>query len=73
MNPPESARGMRSRSVICPATCAAAAMLNASTLTNVVPLLRAGMSERKAIFISHATPEDNPFTLRLGAKLSVLG
>jgi hypothetical protein len=31
------------------------------------------MSERKAIFISHASPEDNPFTLWLGAKLSALG
>ena len=31
------------------------------------------MSERKAIFISHASPEDNPFTLWLGAKLAALG
>jgi TIR domain len=31
------------------------------------------MSERKAIFISHASPEDNSFTLWLGAKLSALG
>lgn len=29
--------------------------------------------ERIALFISHANPEDNPFTLWLGAKLSALG
>ena len=28
---------------------------------------------REAIFISHAAPEDNPFTIWLGAKLSALG
>jgi hypothetical protein len=28
---------------------------------------------RTALFISHATPESNAFTLWLGAKLSVLG
>ena len=28
---------------------------------------------RNAIFISHATPEDNPFALWLGAKLSAMG
>ena len=28
---------------------------------------------REAIFISHATPEDNPFTLWLGGKLTALG
>jgi len=31
------------------------------------------MPERDVIFISHAAPEDNPFTLWLGAKLSALG
>jgi TIR domain len=31
------------------------------------------VSEREAIFISHATPEDNDFTIWLGAKLSALG
>jgi hypothetical protein len=28
---------------------------------------------RRALFISHATPEDNAFTLWLGAKLTALG
>lgn len=28
---------------------------------------------RKALFISHASPEDNPFTIWLGAKLSAMG
>ena len=28
---------------------------------------------REAIFISHAAPEDNAFTIWLGAKLSALG
>ena len=28
---------------------------------------------REALFISHANPEDNAFTLWLGAKLSALG
>jgi hypothetical protein len=28
---------------------------------------------RQALFISHATPEDNAFTLWLGAKLTALG
>ena len=28
---------------------------------------------RQALFISHANPEDNPFTLWLGAKLTALG
>lgn len=31
------------------------------------------MSKRNAIFISHATPEGNSFTLWLGAKLSAMG
>ena len=31
------------------------------------------MSERQALFISHATPEDNPFTIWLGAKLAAAG
>ena len=31
------------------------------------------MSNRNAIFISHAAPEDNDFTLWLGAKLSAMG
>jgi hypothetical protein len=31
------------------------------------------MSERLALFISHATPEDNAFTIWLGAKLSAAG
>jgi hypothetical protein len=31
------------------------------------------MSERRALFISHATPEDNPFTIWLGAKLAAAG
>jgi hypothetical protein len=30
-------------------------------------------AERPALFISHAAPEDNPFTLWLGAKLSAMG
>ncbi len=29
--------------------------------------------ERESLFISHASPEDNPFTLWLGAKLTALG
>jgi hypothetical protein len=28
------------------------------------------MSERQALFISHASPEDNAFTIWLGAKLA---
>jgi hypothetical protein len=31
------------------------------------------MSERQALFISHATPEDNAFTIWLGAKLAAAG
>jgi len=31
------------------------------------------VSEREAIFISHATPEDNDITIWLGAKLSAMG
>lgn len=31
------------------------------------------MQERHAIFISHASPEDNPFTIWLGAKLAAAG
>ena len=31
------------------------------------------MTERQALFISHATPEDNPFTIWLGAKLAAAG
>jgi hypothetical protein len=31
------------------------------------------MNERSALFISHANPEDNTFTLWLGAKLAALG
>lgn len=31
------------------------------------------MSERQALFISHASPEDNPFTMWLGAKLAAAG
>ncbi|WP_216842979.1 toll/interleukin-1 receptor domain-containing protein [Granulicella sp. S190] len=31
------------------------------------------MNEREAIFISHATPEDNDLTIWLGAKLSAMG
>ena len=31
------------------------------------------MENRRAIFISHANPEDNAFTIWLGAKLSVAG
>lgn len=31
------------------------------------------MNERQALFISHATPEDNPFTIWLGAKLAAAG
>ena len=38
------------------------------TLSNV-----AGSADRPAIFISHAAPEDNTFTLWLGAKLAALG
>src|ERR1700730_11868626 len=32
-----------------------------------------GDAARQALFISHASPEDNPFTLWLGAKLTALG
>lgn len=32
-----------------------------------------GEAQRSALFISHANPEDNPFTVWLGAKLSSLG
>lgn len=32
-----------------------------------------GSAAREALFISHASPEDNPFTLWLGAKLTALG
>src|SRR6516225_1339972 len=32
-----------------------------------------GDAAREALFISHASPEDNPFTLWLGAKLTALG
>jgi hypothetical protein len=32
-----------------------------------------GGNARPAIFISHASPEDNAFTLWLGAKLAALG
>src|SRR5262245_41367441 len=32
-----------------------------------------GDSEREALFMSHANPEDNAFTLWLGAKLTALG
>ena len=32
-----------------------------------------GDAAREALFISHANPEDNAFTLWLGAKLSALG
>jgi hypothetical protein len=31
------------------------------------------MSERQALFISHASPEDNAFTIWLGAKLAAAG
>jgi hypothetical protein len=31
------------------------------------------VQERRAIFISHANPEDNPFTIWLGAKLAAAG
>src|SRR5580658_2692969 len=31
------------------------------------------MSERQALFISHASPEDNAFTIWLGAKLAAGG
>ena len=31
------------------------------------------MNERQALFISHATPEDNPFTIWFGAKLAAAG
>jgi hypothetical protein len=31
------------------------------------------MTERKALFISHASPEGNPFAIWLGAKLAALG
>src|ERR1700730_5574470 len=32
-----------------------------------------GVQARQALFISHASPEDNAFTLWLGAKLTALG
>ena len=32
-----------------------------------------GVQTRQALFISHASPEDNAFTLWLGAKLTALG
>ncbi len=31
------------------------------------------MTERQALFVSHATPEDNPFTIWLGAQLAAAG
>jgi hypothetical protein len=31
------------------------------------------LSERPALFISHASPEDNAFTIWLGAKLAAAG
>ena len=31
------------------------------------------MSDRRFVFINHATPEDNPFTAWLGARLSAAG
>lgn len=37
------------------------------------PTAEGGSSARQAIFISHASPEDNAFTLWLGAKLAALG
>ena len=37
------------------------------------PLAEPCSTDRPAIFISHAAPEDNPFTLWLGAKLAALG
>ena len=37
------------------------------------PPTEAGGADRSAIFISHAAPEDNAFTLWLGAKLAALG
>jgi hypothetical protein len=36
-------------------------------------LYRMGVKPRKALFISHANPEDNLFTIWLGAKLEALG
>jgi hypothetical protein len=38
-----------------------------------VPITDGTVSERSAIFISHANPEDNNFVLWLAAKLSALG
>jgi hypothetical protein len=35
--------------------------------------LESSMSERQALFISHASPEDNAFTVWLGAKLAAAG
>jgi len=35
--------------------------------------LESSMSERQALFISHASPEDNAFTIWLGAKLAAAG
>lgn len=38
-----------------------------------VSLAKGEPEPRRALFISHATPEDNPFTLWLGAKLAAMG
>ena len=37
------------------------------------PLAATGLMTRQAIFISHANPEDNAFTLWLGGRLSAAG
>lgn len=45
-----------------------------SSRPSTAPLLDAADSlERSALFISHAAPEDNAFTLWLGAKLAAMG
>lgn len=42
-------------------------------VTQAQPASGNGGNARPAIFISHAAPEDNAFTLWLGAKLAALG
>src|SRR5574337_708835 len=42
-------------------------------ITQVQPEDRDGGNARPAIFISHASPEDNAFTIWLGAKLAAAG
>lgn len=47
--------------------------VTASSPSEAVAAVPSTGSERPALFISHAAPEDNAFTVWLGAKLSALG